>query len=63
MGLLFLVGTSAVVTPKARRLLAELEQKPPKHRSHRSISWNRRALDPARAGGELKVGEAPKPRG
>ena len=30
VGLLFLVGTSAVVTPKARRLLAELEQKPPK---------------------------------
>jgi hypothetical protein len=29
-GLVFLVGTSAVVTPKARRLLAELEQKPPK---------------------------------
>jgi len=30
VGLLFLVGTSAVVTPKARRLLAELEQKQPK---------------------------------
>jgi hypothetical protein len=29
-GLLFLVGTTAVVTPRARRLLAELEQKPPK---------------------------------
>ena len=29
-GLVFLVGTSAVVTPTARRLLAELEQKPPK---------------------------------
>jgi hypothetical protein len=29
-GLVFLVGTTAIVTPKARRLLAELEQKPPK---------------------------------
>jgi hypothetical protein len=27
-GLLFLVGLTAVVTPKARRLLAEHEQKP-----------------------------------
>ena len=27
-GLAFLVGASAVVTPRARRLLAELEQKP-----------------------------------
>jgi len=29
-GLLFLVGSTAVVTPKARRLLAELAKKPPK---------------------------------
>jgi hypothetical protein len=29
-GLLFLVGTYAVITPKGRRLLAELDQKPKK---------------------------------
>ena len=29
-GLLFLVGAYAVITPKGRRLLAGLDQKPPK---------------------------------
>jgi len=29
-GLVFLVGAYAVITPRGRHLLAELEQKPPK---------------------------------